>query len=105
MHKADCHRRTVRNLDFDGSKQYGILKAVACDERIRLLLECSQAARDYADAVSIMGAVARSSDHEEYDKARKTAESFRSVLTQARLALNQHTAQHSCQTETPGAQI
>jgi uroporphyrinogen-III decarboxylase len=69
---------------------------LACDERIRLVLECSKAVRDYSDAVSMMGAFARSSDYEEYGKARKIAEYCRSVLKQARVALKGHIAEHGC---------
>jgi hypothetical protein len=72
---------------------------LACDERIRLVLECSKAARDYSEAVTLMGTQARSSNLEEYGQAWDVAESCRLILKQARFALNGHVAQHCCQAE------
>jgi hypothetical protein len=81
----------------DRSKLHAIpSKALACDERIRLLLACSKAARDYSDAVSMMGAGARSSDFAVYRKAVEIAECCRLILKQTRIALNGHVAEHGC---------
>jgi hypothetical protein len=80
-------------------------KALACDEWTRLLLECSKAARYYSDAVTIMGAAAQSSNPEEYGQAWDGAERCRVFLKSARLALNQHTAEHKCANQELGAQI
>jgi hypothetical protein len=78
---------------------------LACDERIRLLLACSKAARDYSEAVILMGTKAQSTDLEEYDQARDVAESCRQILKQARFALNGHVAEHCCQAEDLREQI
>jgi hypothetical protein len=72
---------------------------LACDEWIRLVLECSKAAWDYSEAVTLLGTQARSSNFEEYGQARDVAESCRLILKQARFALNGHVAEHCCLAE------
>lgn len=67
-----------------------------CDEKIRLLLECSKAANDYSDAVTIMSADARISTLEEFQRAKQTAERCRLSLRQTYYALDQHIAKHDC---------
>jgi hypothetical protein len=78
---------------------------LACNERIRLLLACSKAARVYSDAVTIMGVSAQSSDFEEYGRARDVAESRSLILKQARFVLNGHIAEHACRAEDSDAPI
>lgn len=71
-------------------------KALLCDEVIRLALICSKAARDYSDAVTIMGATARASNFQKYGQARDVADCCRVVLERARLMLDEHVAEHGC---------
>jgi hypothetical protein len=69
------------------------------------VLACSKAARDYSEAVTLMGTRAQPSDFEEYGHARDVAESCRLILKQARFALNGHVSEHACRAEDPGEQI
>jgi hypothetical protein len=62
---------------------------------MRLVLECSKAAWDYSDAVTIMGSRARASDLK-YAHARDAAESRRVVLERVQLILDEHVTEHGC---------
>jgi hypothetical protein len=63
------------------------------------VLECSKAAWDYSEAVTLGGTNAQSSNSEEYGRARDVVESRSLILKQARFALNGHVAEHCCLAE------
>ena len=67
-----------------------------CEEKERLLRAYSFAASDYSRAVQVLQRRLGTLSKEEYQKLRAFAERTRELTEQTRLALERHSAGHSC---------
>ncbi len=67
-----------------------------CDEKFRLVMECTEAAEKYSDSVLDLNARSGVSAHEEYTEQKRVVDDCRAALELARLALDRHISIHGC---------
>jgi predicted transcriptional regulator len=67
-----------------------------CEEEARLASEYEITAKKYANAVSELNKKMGTSAKSEYERLARAADEARVKSEQARLALEQHVAAHSC---------
>ena len=67
-----------------------------CDEKFRLVMECTEAAEKYSDSVLDLNAKSGVSAHEEYTEQKRVVDDCRAALELARLALDRHISIHGC---------
>jgi hypothetical protein len=67
-----------------------------CDEKLRLVLECTEAVEKFSHSVANLNATKRSSGHEEYEHLKSAVDDCRAAMEQARRALDRHVSIHGC---------
>lgn len=71
-------------------------KPAECIEKERLMRSYQKAAAAYSDAVTLLQQKMGISPREEYDRMNRAADAARLNTEGARLALEQHRADHGC---------
>ena len=67
-----------------------------CEEKDRLSRAYSFAASDYFRAVSLLSKRTGVMRRQDYEEIRQYAEKMRTLVEQARIALERHIAEHGC---------
>jgi hypothetical protein len=70
--------------------------AIVCEEKIGLVSEYEAAAKRYSDAVTELQRKMGTSAKSEYERLSRAADEARVRSEHARLAVEQHTAEHNC---------
>ena len=67
-----------------------------CDHKAELILQYTRSTREYAEAVAYLQLTMETLSRDDYRKLSAYVEKIRGASEAARLALDQHVAEHGC---------